>query len=162
MSEGDFVNMRPHNPHKVSPTEIDESTDTSDTIDWLLKNVQGHNGRVGQWGISYPGFYSSAGMIDAHPALKAVSPQAPIGVWFFDAFYHPGAFWLPHCFGFFSGFGKPRPAPTTEGAPGFHFPTSDGYQFYLEMGSLRNIEEKYYKGQIAFWHDILAHPSYDK
>ncbi len=162
MSEGEFVNMRPHNPRKVSPTEIDESTDTYDTIDWLIRNVPNHNGRAGMWGISYPGFYASAGMIDAHPALKAVSPQAPIGDWFFDDFYHHGAFFLPHFFNFFSGFGKERPAPTTEGSRGFRHPTPDGYQFFLDMGSLKTIEEKYYKGQIAFWNDVVAHPSYDK
>jgi uncharacterized protein len=162
MSEGEFENMRPHNPRKVGTTEIDESSDTYDTIDWLIKNVPNHNGRAGMWGISYPGFYASAGMIDAHPALRAVSPQAPIGDWFFDDFYHHGAFFLPHFFNFFSGFGKERPAPTTEGSRGFQHSTPDGYQFFLDMGSLKTIEEKYYKGQIAFWKDVVAHPSYDK
>ena len=93
--------MRPHRPVKTGPADIDESTDTYDTIEWLLKNVPGHNGRVGMWGISYPGFYTSAGMIDAHPALKAASPQAPIADWFIgDDFHHNGAFYLPHAFSF--------------------------------------------------------------
>ena len=95
MSEGEFVNMRPHRPQKTSPQEIDESSDTYDTIDWLLKNVPGNNGRVGLWGISYPGFYTAAGMIDAHPALKAASPQAPVTDWFIgDDWHHNGAFLL--------------------------------------------------------------------
>src|ERR1700689_5301387 len=105
MSEGEFVNMRPHNPAKRS-SDIDESTDTWDTVDWLVKHVPNNNGRVGMWGISYPGFYAAAGMIDAHPALKAVSPQAPIADWFIgDDFHHNGALYLPHAFRFFSGFG---------------------------------------------------------
>ena len=86
MSEGEFVNMRPHIDAKDDKTDIDESTDTYDTIEWLLTNVPNHNGRVGMWGISYSGFYSSAGMIDAHPALKAASPQAPIVDWFIVSF----------------------------------------------------------------------------
>src|SRR5207247_8646689 len=81
MSEGEFEHVRPHRPVKSGPRDIDESTDTYDTIEWLLKNVPHNNGRVGMWGISYPGFYAAAGMIDAHPALKAVSPQAPVSDW---------------------------------------------------------------------------------
>lgn len=89
MSEGEFVQVTPHLPQKAAKEEIDESTDTYDTIEWLLANVQNHNGRVGMYGISYPGFYCSAGMIDAHPALRAVSPQAPVADWYFDDFIHP-------------------------------------------------------------------------
>jgi putative CocE/NonD family hydrolase len=87
-SEGEFVHVTPHLKNKTKPTDVDESSDTFDTIEWLLKNVPNHNGRVGMYGISYPGFYAAAGMIDAHPALKAVSPQAPIGDWYFDDFLH--------------------------------------------------------------------------
>ena len=106
--------MRPHNPAKKGK-EIDESSDTYDTIDWLLKNVKGHNGKVGQTGISYPGFYTVAGMIDAHPALKASSPQAPVTDWFIgDDFHHNGCLFLPHCFNFMANFGKPRPEPTKQ------------------------------------------------
>ena len=113
MSEGEFVNMRPHRPQKTSPADIDESTDTFDTIDWLIKHVPNHNGRVGMWGISYPGFYTAAGMIDAHPALKAASPQAPVTDWFTgDDWHHNGAFQLPHAFNFLASFGHPRPEPT--------------------------------------------------
>ena len=115
MSEGEFVNMRPHRPQKTSPQEIDESSDTFDTIDWLLKNVPGNNGRVGLWGISYPGFYTAAGMIDAHPALKAASPQAPVTDWFAgDDWHHNGAFLLPHAFNFLVVFRPPAPRADQE------------------------------------------------
>ena len=94
-SEGEFVHVRPHLPVKSAPADIDESSDTYDSIDWLLKNVPNHNGSAGLMGISYPGFYSAAGMIDAHPALKCVSPQAPVTDWFIgDDFHHNGAFYL--------------------------------------------------------------------
>src|SRR5205807_9267880 len=111
-SEGEFVQVTPHVPKKNRPADVDESSDTYDTIDWLLKNVSGHNGRVGMFGISYPGFYAEAGMIDAHPALKAVSPQAPVADWYFDDFHHHGAFLLPHAVNFFAGCGQARPGPT--------------------------------------------------
>src|SRR5207302_4898559 len=98
MSEGEFVNMRPHLATKNGASDVDESTDTWDTIEWLTKHVANHNGNVGLWGISYPGFYTAAGMIDAHLALKAASPQAPVTDWFIgDDFHHNGALFLPHC-----------------------------------------------------------------
>jgi uncharacterized protein len=167
MSGGEFVNMRPHvaNKHpanRSSSEQIDESTDTYDTIEWLTQNWPNHNGRVGQWGISYPGFYSSAGAIDSHPALKAVSPQAPIADWFFDDFHRNGAFVLPMGFNFFASFGKARPTPTTVSNPSFEFPTRDGYQFFLELGSLKNVDRKYFKDEIGFWNDLEAHPNYDE
>lgn len=162
MSEGEFENMRPHRRKRVSAKDIDESTDTYDSIDWLVRNVRNNNGKVGLWGISYPGFYASAGMIDAHPALKAVSPQAPIADWYFDDFFHHGAFFLPHAFNFFASFGLPRPEPTTKGNPGFTHGTPDGYQFFLNMGSLKNVNRRYYKDRVAFWNEFVAHPTYDK
>jgi len=162
MSEGEFVDMRPHLEVKSGPKDVDESSDTYDTIEWLLKNVAGHNGRVGMYGISYPGFYTSAGMIDAHPALKAASPQAPITDWFIgDDFHHNGALYLPHAFGFFSGFGWPRPSPTTASGPRFDFGTQDGYDFYMKLGLMPNANAKYFKGEIAFWNDLMAHETYD-
>jgi putative CocE/NonD family hydrolase len=161
MSEGEFVNMRPHIADKKGE-QFDESTDTYDTIDWLIQNLDNHNGRVGQWGVSYPGFYCSAGMIDSHPALKAVSPQAPIADWFWDDMHHNGAFILPLTFAFFSSFGQPRPEPTTERAERFEFGTPDGYQFYLEMGPVKNANEKYLQGEIEFWNQIVQHPNYDQ
>jgi len=163
MSEGEFINMRPHNPKK-GPKDVDESTDTYDTIDWLLKTVKNHNGRVGLWGISYPGFYTAAGMIDAHPALKAASPQAPINDWFIgDDWHHNGVLFLPHCFNFMANFGKPRPEPITKSQylP-FDHGTPDGYDFFLKMGPLYNADKKYLKGQVAFWNEAMSHGTYDE
>ena len=162
MSEGEFVNMRPHNPNK-GPKDVDESSDTFDTIDWLLKHVPNHNGKVGQTGISYPGFYTAAGMIDAHPALKASSPQAPVTDWFVgDDFHHNGALFLPHCFNFMANFGKPRPEPTRK-FPYLPFDhgTPDGYDFFLRMGSLANADAKYLKGEVGFWNEAMRHGTYD-
>ncbi|TDI41952.1 MAG: CocE/NonD family hydrolase [Acidobacteria bacterium] len=161
MSQGEFINMRPHREHKTGPQDVDESTDTYDTIQWLLENIPGHNGRAGQWGISYPGFYSSAGMIDSHPALKAVSPQAPIADWFWDDMHHNGAFILPLSFNFFSSFGKVRPEPTTERPERFDHRTPDGYQFFLDLGPLKNARTNYLLDEIPFWEEMTTHPNYD-
>jgi hypothetical protein len=161
LSEGDFVDVRPHRPGK-GPREADESTDAWDTIDWLLRNVRHHNGRVGVWGISYPGFYAAMAAIDAHPALAAVSPQAPIADWFMgDDFHHNGAFFLPHAFNFYSSFGKPRPRPTTERPPRFDHGTADGYEFFLESLPLAQLDRRYLKGEVAFWKEVMAHETYD-
>jgi putative CocE/NonD family hydrolase len=163
MSEGAYVNMRPQNDHKNKPADIDESSDTYDTIDWLVKNIPNNNGRVGMWGISYPGFYTAVGTIDAHPALKAASPQAPISDWFIgDDFHHNGTLFLPHAFNFFSGFGRPRPKPTPMGSgERFNHGTPDGYKFFLEMGPLANADMKYFHGNIAYWNEMMEHPNYD-
>jgi uncharacterized protein len=163
MSEGEFVNMRPHRPQKTGAQEIDESSDTFDTIDWLLKNVPGNNGRVGLWGISYPGFYTAAGMIDAHPALKAASPQAPVTDWFAgDDWHHNGAFLLPHAFNFLSSFGHPRPEPTKKSRDGTDFGTHDGYTFFLRMGPLSNANAQHFKDDVPFWNEIMQHGTYDE
>jgi hypothetical protein len=157
MSEGKFEHVRPHNPAKRGPRDIDESTDTYDTIEWLLKNIPGHNGRVGMWGISYPGFYVAAGMIDAHPALKAASPQAPVADWFAaDDWHHFGALLLAHAYGWFSGAGWEFTRPTTN-FPGrdVERPAADGYDWYLRLGPLRNVNEKYFKGEISFWNEMM-------
>ncbi|WP_299760009.1 CocE/NonD family hydrolase [uncultured Pontibacter sp.] len=161
MSEGEFVNMTPHLANKRGKKDVDESTDTYDTVDWLVKKLDNDNGRVGQWGISYPGFYAAAGLMSNHPALKAVSPQAPIADWFWDDFHHNGAFFLPHAFNFLASFGLPRPEPTTERNPRFDHGTPDGYDFFMRMGPLKNANEKYLKGNVAFWNDIIDHPNYD-
>jgi putative CocE/NonD family hydrolase len=161
MSEGEFVNMRPHNTDKWALTDIDESTDTFDTIEWLLEHVPNHNGRVGMWGISYPGFYAAAGMIDAHPALVAVSPQAPIADWYFDDFHHHGAFFLMDAFNFFWHFGRPRDGLETDWRPRFDHGTPDGYQFFLDLGPLGNVNRRYFHNEIPFWNDLVAHPDYD-
>jgi putative CocE/NonD family hydrolase len=162
MSEGSFENIRPHKPVK-GPKDTDESTDTYDSIDWLIKNVPGNTGKVGLWGISQPGFYSSAGMIDAHPALVAVSPQAPVTDYYLgDDNFHNGAFMLAANFRFYLGFfpreGDPArpPAPTP-----FDFGTPDGYDFFLRMGSLQNADEKYFKHKNPYWIQNLEHTSYD-
>jgi len=157
MSEGEFEHVRPHKPLKAGPKDIDESTDTYDTIEWLLKNVPNNNGRVGMWGISYPGFYVAAGMIDAHPALKAVSPQAPVADWFTcDDWHHNGALLLAHAVGWFSGAGWPFPQPTTEyPGPRIQRPTDDGYELYLRYGTLRKITDALQLGKIPFWNEMM-------
>jgi len=161
MSEGEFVNMRPHRAQKKGSQDVDESTDTYDSIEWLLHKIPHHSGRVGQWGISYPGFYTSAGAIDSHPALKAVSPQAPIADWFWDDMHHHGAFILPLAFNFFSSFGQARPEPTTERAERMDHGTPDGYAFFHRLGPLKNANTRYFHGEIDFWNQIVAHPNYD-
>lgn len=162
LSEGEFVNMTPHVPEKRGATDVDESTDTYDTIEWLLETIPNHNGRAGMWGISYPGFYSAASMIDHHPALVAVSPQAPIADWYFDDFHHHGAFFLPHTFNFIASFGRARPEPTTSSGQRFDHGTPDGYQFFLDLGPLKNANEKYLHDEIAFWNKTVEHPNYDE
>jgi hypothetical protein len=161
MSEGNYINMRPVKETYRSPTDIDETTDTYDTVDWLVKNVANNNGKVGQYGISYPGFYSAVGMVHAHPALVAVSPQAPVTDWFGqDDFHHNGALWLPHCFSFFAGFGHPRPQPNQTGgraAAPLDYGTNDGYQFYLNMGPLPNADKNYFHGDVLYWNEMMAH-----
>ena len=164
LSEGQFVNMTPHEGLKGidDKTPINESTDTFDTIDWVLKNVAGTNRKFGLWGISYPGFYSAAGMIDHHPALVAVSPQAPIADWWFDDFHHHGAFFLPHAFNFLASFGKPRPRPTREGNPRFRHGSPDGYGWFLRQGTLRELKDAHLGDEISFWNDLVAHPNRDE
>jgi putative CocE/NonD family hydrolase len=161
MSEGEFVEVTPHRPMKRNKSEIDESSDTYDTIEWLLKNVAGHNGRVGMYGISYPGFYCSAGMIDAHPALKAVSPQAPVGDWFFDDFLHNGAFFLAHAYRWIGMNATERPKPTTERPKPLVYPTPDGYKLFLEAGNMDDVTKKLLKDSAPFWKDMMAHPNRD-
>ena len=161
-SEGEFIQVTPHIVNKTKPTDVDESSDTYDTIEWLLKNVPNHNGRVGMYGISYPGFYAAAGMIDAHPALKAVSPQAPVGDWYFDDFLHHGSFFLAHAFKWLSANAAERVAPTTEPAKPYVYPMTDGYKMFLEAGSVENIDKLYLKGTIPFWQDIMQHPHRDE
>lgn len=164
MSEGEFVNMRPQIVKKTSKNDIDESTDTWDSIEWLTKNLPNNNGKVGQWGVSYPGFYTSVGAINSHPALKASSPQAPIADWFIgDDMHRNGAFNMQLAFSFFSsGFGDPRPLPTDKAKwLDFNWGTPDAYQFFLEMGPLSNANTKHLKGKVPFWNELTQHPNYD-
>jgi len=163
MSEGEFVDVRPHNPNKKGSEDIDESSDTWDTIEWLVNNVPHNNGRVGISGISYPGFYATMSLPGAHPALKAVSPQAPVTNWFIgDDFHHNGAFFLMDAFRFYSSFGRPRPEPTRQGQPGFDFPNQDNYEFFLELGPIKNVEAKFFGDSIKFWSQVMDHPDYDE
>ncbi|GAA0541730.1 CocE/NonD family hydrolase [Chitinophaga japonensis] len=162
MSEGTFVDVRPFNPGKKGKKDIDEASDTYDTVDWLVKNLESNNGKVGQLGISYPGFYSTMGALSGHPALKAVSPQAPVTDWFIgDDFHHNGAFFVMDAFAFYSSFGKPRPRPTSVGPAGFDYYTHDNYKFYLETGALKNFA-RLMGDSIAFWKDLYAHPNLDE
>lgn len=163
MSEGDFKWMTPYIPNK-SGTQVDESTDTYDTIQWLIENIPNNNGRVGQWGISFPGFYTAAGMIDAHPALRASSPQAPMcDNWLGDDMHHNGAFFLPHAMNFIAGFGKKREGPTQDYGPRvFQHGTNDGYKFFLEMGPLRNANTKYNMNQIELWQQWMNNGDYNE
>ena len=163
MSEGKFVNMRPYIPNKTGKKQTDESSDTYDTVDWLVKNIPNNNGRAGIWGISYPGFYAAMGLMDAHPALVAASPQAPLADWFIgDDFHHNGALNITLAMNFFPSFGLPRKVLTTVWPAKFDFGTSDGYKFFLETGSLKNINKLYLDGEIPFWNDLMKHDTYDE
>ena len=177
-SEGTWTNMTPNLPDPPAATAKkgrkaaaatsstagapDESSDTYDTIEWLLKNVPNNNGRVGQWGISYPGFYTAASLPDAHPALKAASPQAPVSDFFFDDFHHNGAFIQAYLFTF-PVFGIQHPEPTTKAwyNDGFiQTGTKDGFQFQYDLGPLKNVD-KYYKDNF-YWQETVNHPNYDE
>ncbi|MDO9000918.1 MAG: CocE/NonD family hydrolase [Bacteroidota bacterium] len=160
MSEGEFVDVRPFIENKKGK-EFDEASDTYDAIDWMLKNIPNNNGNFGVFGISYPGFYSTMAALSNHPALKAVSPQAPVTDWFLgDDFHHNGAFAIMDGFSFYSSFGKPRPKPTTEHAKGFTFPEKDNYSFFLKQGALKNLKQ-YLGDSIVFWNELMDHPNMD-
>lgn len=163
MSEGNWTNMTPHIAEKKKKTDVDEASDTYDTIEWLLKNLPYHNGRVGQWGISYPGFYTAAGTLAAHPALKASSPQAPIADFWFDDFHHNGSLTLGYFFAY-PVFGVPKKENTTTAwyqHQTVRPQTPDGFKFfYDELLTLPNAE-KYYKDNF-FWQDVINHPNYDE
>lgn len=161
MSEGTFTNMTPQVDHKTKK-DVDESTDTYDTIDWLVKNVQNNNGKVGQYGTSYPGFYTAVGTLANHPALVASSPQAPISDFWFDDFLHNGAFLMSY-FKTFPVFGVQKTKAENESwfADKMIKPTSeDGYLFYQNMGTLKEGVDKYYKDNF-FMQEVMAHPNYD-
>jgi putative CocE/NonD family hydrolase len=173
MSEGVYDNMRAYIPNKTAK-QTDETTDTYDTIDWLVKNVENNNGNVGTWGISYPGHYATVSTIDAHPALKAASPQASIGDFFFDDFHHNGAFLLSY-FRAISLFGAYKDQPTD--TAWYSFPkmdSQDQYQFFLDAGPLKNLNKYFRKETVDnatpqnnehiddfFWKEIVEHPNYD-
>ena len=168
MSDGTFDNMRPNIPgnRPKNKKDIDESSDTYDTIEWLVKNIKGNNGKVGMYGISYPGHYTAAGMIDAHPALKASSPQAPIADFFFDDFHHQGAF-LQSYTAAFPVFGYQKDSLTRE--PWYteklmrlyENPPADAYEFFLDLGPLKNTDKQFHNDNF-FWKQVVEHPNYDE
>jgi len=161
MSEGDFIHMTPWRG-TAGARATDESTDAYDTIDWLIKNLPHNNGRVGISGTSYPGYFAAAALIDAHPALKAASPQAPQADWFMgDDVHHHGAFFLASAFNFFISSGRARPSPGAGPWPRFQFGTEDGYEFFLSMGPLSNADRLYLNGSAPFWNDMMAHGTLD-
>lgn len=160
MSEGVFMDVRPFNAKKKGK-EIDEASDTYDAIEWMIKNIEYNNGNVGVTGTSYPGFYSTEAALSNHPALKAVSPQAPVTDWFIgDDFHHNGAFFQMDAFGFYPVFGKPHPAPTKNYGTGFVRTNKDNYDFFLKAGTLKNLSSMI-GDSIKFWHEMMEHPNYD-
>lgn len=162
LSEGKFIEMTPHIDNKKSPKDVDDSSDMYDTLEFLLKRVPNNNGKAGIWGISYPGFYTSASIIDSHPALKAASPQAPMTNLFKgDDAYHGGAFMLGANFGFYTFF-KPfdEPSLPKHEAP-FSMGTPSAYDFYLQAGPTSNLDKKYLKGSNPLFNDQLYHTTYD-
>ncbi len=178
MSEGHYENMRAYIPNKKSDKDVDESSDTYDSIEWLVNNVENNNGNVGIWGISYPGFYSTYATVDAHPALKAASPQASIGDFFFDDFHHNGAYLLSY-FRATSLFGTPRPnGDMPIDTAWYKLPdlqTEDQYQFFLDKGPLKNLDSFFeydLKDEVSiapdeetddyFWNELKEHPNYDE
>ncbi len=162
LSKGTYVPIRPQITNK-GPKDIDESTDAYDTIDWLVKNVPSNSGKVGIWGISQPGFFAAAALIDAHPALVAASPQAPVIDYYQgDDVYHNGAFMLAHRFRFYMGFKARDEEPSRpKTAVPFDYGTVDGYEFFLNLGSLANADEKYFKGTQPYWKLNIEHTTYD-
>jgi len=168
MSDGEFVEAPPFVPDSIkarNPKAVDEASDAYDTIDWLVKNVPNNNGRVGQWGISYPGFYASMGTVSRHPALVASSPQAPVTDFFFEDFHHNGALTQAYFYAY-PVFGEPRAGPTTENWWGpaieklAEHGVPDDYFYQLSLGPLSTTTERFYKNNLL-WRDIVAHPNYD-
>ena len=160
MSEGVFIEVTPH----LDGAGVDEATDAYDTIQWLLDHVPGHNGRVGAWGISYPGYYAASTLVRPHPALKAVSPQAPmVDLFEGDDDHHNGALFLSQAFWFEAAFGKARtgPTPVFDWNPGVLPLHRDGYRFFLELGALPNADERYFHGQVQAWRDEMDHGARD-
>ncbi|MBC7509758.1 MAG: CocE/NonD family hydrolase [Ferruginibacter sp.] len=161
MSEGVFMDVRPFNKNKKTSKDIDEASDAYDAIDWMVKNIAGNNGKAGVMGTSYPGFYSTEAALGNHPALKAVSPQAPVTDWFIgDDFHHNGAFFAMDGFSFYSTFGKPHPVPVKDYGEGFTTPIKDNYKFYLQAGAVKNLAAMI-GDSIKFWHELYQHPTYD-
>lgn len=161
-SEGSFQVIKPLNGPDAGPTDADESTDNWDTIDWVLNNIPNHNGRVGQWGISYPGWQTVMGMVGAHPALKASSPQAsPSDMFIGDDWHHNGAFRLMYAFAWLSNNARRRDLPTTEGNQRFDYGTPWGYDFFLDIGPVARINELFFHDDVPAWNEFMEHGAYD-
>jgi hypothetical protein len=163
-SEGTWVNVRPQTAHGKG--QADDATDTYDSIEWLLKSIPNNNGNVGIWGISYPGFYAMAAGINSHPALKAISPQAPVSDWFMgDDNHHNGVLMMMDTVRWFNSMGRERANPAILDdnylpEPDLKF-GPDIYKFYQQLGPLANVDSRYFKGEIKHWTDIVNHPDYD-
>ncbi len=155
-SEGQFVMQRPPRANRADPKAIDESTDAYDSIEWLLKNVPNNNGRVGMTGVSYDGWTTAMAMLDPHPALKAASPQAsPADMWKGDDFHHNGAFRLSY------GFEYATMMESGKDVKQFNMDAHDTYEWYLKLGSLKTVNDKFLKGSIPTWNDFAQHPNFD-
>ena len=162
MSEGIFREMTPELEEHKTSKDVDEGTDTYDTIDWLLKNVPNNNGKVGVWGVSYPGFFTTASLLSRHPALAAVSPQAPMSDLWRDDGWHNGAFFLLANFDFYPGFTNRQDGKPTTGRGSRAPEINDAYDFFLKMGPVKNTNDMYYKDTIRLWSDMLNHPDFDQ
>ena len=159
LSEGEFTHVTPHRPDK-KPADVDESTDCYDTVEWLLQHVPNNNGRLGLWGISYPGFFTAAGIIDTHPAIKAASPQAPVAdLYLDDDWYHGGAFMLAAAFAGSTSF-SPTAGPPPKTFVPFDYGTNDAYEFFLNLGPLSNVTAHIAEPN-PMWHETIGHPTYD-
>ena len=164
MSEGINLEVTPYISNKKTSEDVDENSDTYDAVDWLVKNIRNNNGRAGLYGISYPGFYATASLPNAHPAIKAVSPQAPVTDEFIgDDANHNGAFFLLDNFSFMNYFGKERSGPVEDyGSEMFDYKTKDAYNFFLKLGPLKNTQSaKYYNNRSYIWNEYLQHDTYD-
>ena len=162
-SEGEFEVIKPLSRDRPGSAETDESTDNYDVIEWALNHLPNDNGKVGQWGISYPGWQTVMGMIDRHPALVASSPQAsPSDMFIGDDWHHNGAFRIMYAFSWLSGNARARSGPTSTRAGRFDYGTPWGYEFFLNAGSAANIDEKYFQGDVIAWNDFMEHGTYDE
>jgi putative CocE/NonD family hydrolase len=162
MSEGKYEDVRPFIESKTKK-QTDEASDMYDTMDWLLKNIKNNNGKAGVWGISYPGFYASMAALSGHPAIKAVSPQAPVTNWFTgDDFHHNGVPFLFDSFRFYYSFGVQSDSLYTTWPAGVDFHSPDAYHWFLEAGTFKNIKDKYFQDTRKFWNDVAMHPDYDE
>ncbi len=164
MSEGIFREMTPELEQHKTNQDVDEGTDTYDTIDWLIKNIPNNNGKVGVWGISYPGFFTTTSLLSRHPALVAASPQAPMSDLYRDDAFHNGAYMLVANFSFYPFFtNRQDGTPTQRRGFGFNYGTEDGYEFYLKLGALKHTnDKKWYNDTVRLWSEMIDHPNYDE